>query len=71
LRTSGEGTPEDHSNSSTGPSYGQEAHTDLGIVENWHRQSTTKWTSFSFHTTNQEYRRMSKFNHHTIVWMLK
>ena len=57
--------PEDHSNSSTSPSYGQEAHADLGIVENWHRQSIKYWRHSSqqhhFLSTqlNQESRKMS------------
>jgi len=39
--------PEDHSNSSTSPSHGQEAHDDLGIVENCHRQSIKYWRNLS------------------------
>jgi len=39
--------PEDHSNSSTSPSHGQEAHDDLGIEQNCQTQGIKYWTNFS------------------------
>ena len=39
--------PEDHSNSSTSPSHGREAHDHPSIVENCHRQSIKYWRNLS------------------------